>query len=441
MTIFSRYVFRQTTSALLLVLLSLTGIVWISLALRELNVVTSNGQSALTLIKMTTLGLPSFVATITPFALLITTIHTLNRLNSDSEIIVLTASGATAWTITKPLVVLATIVMIFVAFINHLAAPWSYRQLRDIVLQVRTDLLTQVIQPGRFSSPEKGLTFHIRERSLDGTLHGLVMHDARKDEETQSYLAEKGVMVEDKGGTYLFMMDGHILRRSGGPENPTQIIAFDKYAVDLDSFEKREEGGQPELKARERYFNELLEKPATPPDADATAANASTASGKDQDKADKGKADKDKSEKDKKAAKAKSKDSDEGRLRSELHERFSSILYPLAFVLMAIAVVGQAQSTRQNRNVRMGMCFLAGVGIRLVGMALNNVVTMNAAAVPALYLVPAIAIVVSLVLIVRGARPTRRSARVEALIERLNGFFVEPIRRRFARRNLAGAGG
>src|SRR5690606_26745538 len=120
MTIFSRYVFRQTSSALMLVLLSLTGIVWISLALRELNVVTSHGQSALTLIKMTTLGLPSFVAVITPFALLITTIHTLNRLNSDSEIIVLTASGATAWTVTRPVLVLGLVVALFVSFVNHL---------------------------------------------------------------------------------------------------------------------------------------------------------------------------------------------------------------------------------------------------------------------------------------------------------------------------------
>src|SRR5690349_13341113 len=124
MTIFSRYVFRQTSGALLLVLLSLTGIVWISLALRELNVVTGQGQSALTLIKMTTLGLPSFVAVITPFALLITSIHTLNRLNSDSEIIVLTASGATAWTITKPLVALGFVVAVFISFVNHYAMPW-----------------------------------------------------------------------------------------------------------------------------------------------------------------------------------------------------------------------------------------------------------------------------------------------------------------------------
>lgn len=408
MTIFSRYVFRQTSSALLLVLLSLTGIVWISLALRELNVVTSNGQSALTLIKMTTLGIPSFVAVIAPFALLITTIHTLNRLNSDSEIIVLTASGATAWTITKPVVALALLVMVFVSFVNHLAAPWSYRELREIVVQVRTDLLTQVIQPGRFSTPEKGLTFHIRERSLDGTLHGLVMHDERKDNEVQSYLADKGLLVEDKGETYLFMMEGHILRRNGGMKEPTQIIAFDKYAVDLDSFEKREEDGTQELRARERYFSELVGDQTVP-----------AADGK---------------------PKKRAKDSDEGRLRSELHERFSSALYPLAFVLMAIAVVGQAQSTRQNRNVRMAVCFLVGVGLRLAGLAVNNVVTLHASAVPLLYLIPIAAIVVSLTLIVRGARPSRGGALLDKLGDGI-ATSTDALRRRFARRKLANAAG
>jgi lipopolysaccharide export system permease protein len=416
MTIFSRYVFRQTSSALMLVLLSLTGIVWISLALRELNVVTSHGQSALTLIQMTTLGIPSFVAVIAPFALLITTIHTLNRLNSDSEIIVLTASGATAWTITKPLVVLALLVMVFISFVNHLAAPWSYRQLRDIVVQVRTDLLTQVIQPGRFSTPEKGLTFHIRERTPDGTLHGLVMHDARKDDEVQSYLAEKGMLVEDKGGTYLFMMDGHILRRNGGMTEPTQIIAFDKYAVDLDSFEKREEDGEQELRPRERYFSELFEVPPVRPDP----PKAETADSKPRKK-------------------GKERITEEGRLRSELHERFSSALYPLAFVLMAVAMVGQAQSTRQNRNVRMGLCFLAGVGLRLGGLAVNNLVVLHAGAVPILYVIPLGAIVVSLILIARGARPSRKSALLDNLVDALVGL-AEPLRRRFVRRGWASAG-
>ncbi len=398
MTIFSRYVFRQTSSALLLVLLSLTGIVWISLALRELNVVTSQGQSALTLIKMTTLGLPSFVAVITPFAFLITAIHTLNRLNTDSEIIVLTASGATAWTITKPLITLALVIAAFLSFVNHLGAPWSHRQLRDIVLQVRTDLLTQVIQPGRFSSPEKGLTFHIRERAPDGTLFGLVMHDTRDAKKTQSYLAEKGVLVEDEGGTYLFMMDGHILSRDGDIAKPTQIIAFDKYAVDLDSMEKKR-AGPPELRARERFYSELV-NPDPNEKTDPTERN---------------------------------------RFTSELHERFSGALYPIAFILLAIAMVGQAQSTRQNRHVRMGVCFLVGVGIRLAGLACNNIVTINPKAAPVLYLIPIVAIAVALVLIVQGARFSGGTAFLDRFADAASTVTAK-IRQRFGRRRLAAAG-
>src|SRR5919109_2197944 len=127
MTIFERYVFRQAGSALLIILLSLSGIVWVALALRQLNVVTSQGQDVWMLIKMTTLALPNLMAIIAPFSLLIASIHTLNRLNGDSELIVLTASGATVWRAARPLLALALLVALGVAFVNHLAMPWSLK--------------------------------------------------------------------------------------------------------------------------------------------------------------------------------------------------------------------------------------------------------------------------------------------------------------------------
>ncbi len=379
MTIFSRYVFRQTGSALLLILLSLTGIVWISLALRELNVVTSMGQSALTLIKMTTLGLPNFIAVIAPFALLITVIHTLNRLNSDSEIIVLTASGATAWTITRPVALLALVVALGVSFANHFAMPWSLRLLREIIVDVRTDLLTQVIQPGRFSSPEKGLTFHIRDRALNGELSGLIMHDARNSDQIQTYLAERGYIVEQPGGSYLIMTDGHILRTA---KSETQIIAFDKYAVDLDRFEQKT-AAAPDLKPRERYFGELVNPEPT----------------------------------------SQGFKNEPNRFTTELHERFASALYPIAFALMGVAVVGQAQSTRQNRNLRMGVCFATGVGLRLSGLAVNNLVTINVKLFPLLYLIPIAGILVSLVMIVRGSRPNRSPTLIDRVVDVVSPLF------------------
>ena len=68
------------------------------------------------------------------------------------------------------LIVLALAVTAGLALINHLGNPWSLRLLQQYIVQMRTDLLTQVIQPGRFSSPETNLTFHIRERALNGEL-------------------------------------------------------------------------------------------------------------------------------------------------------------------------------------------------------------------------------------------------------------------------------
>jgi lipopolysaccharide export system permease protein len=378
MTIFERYVFRQAGSALLIILLSLSSIVWVALALRQLNVVTSQGQDVWMLIKMTTLALPNLMAIVAPFSLLIASIHTLNRLNGDSELIVLTASGATVWRAARPLLLLALLVALGVAFVNHLGMPWSLKLLREYIVQVRANILTQVIQPGAFSSPEQGLTFHIRERAPNGELLGLIVHDTRNKELNQSYLAERGLIVERKPSNYLVMSTGHIVRRTDKDE-PSQVIAFDKYAVDLDQFEKKIDEDGEDLKPRERYFSELVYPEAT----------------------------------------SKAFRQGPGKFRAELHERFSNPLYPIAFALIALAAVGQAHSTRQNRVQQVAIAFVVAAALRLGGLAMNNIVVIDAATTPLLYALPLSAMLASLVLMERARRRLSTS--------RFPGILLDPI--------------
>ena len=396
MQIISRYVFRQAAGVLLLILLSLGGIVWIALALRELNVVTSGGQNAFTLLKMTTLALPNLLGVIAPFALLIAVVQVLSRLNGDSELIVLTASGATIWNVARPLLALAAIVSLGVGFVNHVGMPWSLRSLREFVVQMRTDLLTQVIQPGKFSTPEKGLTFHIRDRSQTGELLGLIMQDQRKPPASQAFLASRGVIVKQGDDAYLVMTDGHIVNRNKPTEAP-QIIVFDRYAVDLAQFEPKVAGAY-EYKPRERFFSELMWP-------DTTTANY------------------------KKTA---------GYFRAELHERFANPLYPFVFVMIALATVGQAQSTRQNRVAAVIAGLFTAAGVRMGGLALNNIVVMSAAATPLLYALPATAIILSLIVIRRSARPKPGPSWNERLVDAVVSAatavwrLIVPRRRRLA---------
>lgn len=377
MSIIFRYVFRQAASALLLILASLGGIVWIALALKQLNVVTSQGQDGWLLLKMTTLALPNLLAIIAPFAMLIAVIHTLNRLNGDSELIVLTASGANIWTVARPLIALALLVTLAVGFVNHIGMPWSLRLLREYIVQVRTDLLTQVIQPGRFSTAEKGLTFHIRERTPNGDLRGLIIHDTRDSKLSQAYLAELGQIVKQDSGVFLVMSDGHILRRAED-DDAAQIIEFQKYAINLAALDDGE-ATEIEYKPRERYLGELMN-----PAPDDKTYNAQP-----------------------------------GLFRAELHERFANPLYPIAFVLIAIAAVGQAQSTRQNRVEGVVMGFVAAAGVRLAGLAVNNLVALDAMFIPLLYAIPIATCGFSLVVIARNARPRVGASRLDDLRDRL----------------------
>jgi lipopolysaccharide export system permease protein len=361
-SIFDRYMFRQAAGALTLILLSLSGVVWIALALRQLNVVTSEGQSTATFLMMTTLALPNLMALIAPVALLVALIHTLTRLNGDSELIVLTASGATMWNVARPLLFLALLVSVAVSAINHYVMPWSLRELRTIIAQVRTDLIGQVIQPGVFNSPEANLTFHIRDRELNGDLLGVLMQDNRDPKQAVTVLAEKGVVQKVGATSFLYMTKGHIIRRED-PKEPPQIIAFDTYAIDLDRFEKP--GTAPELKPRERYYSELANPLPNDPDYKRQP----------------------------------------GFFRAELHERFSSPLYPLAFVVIALAFVGQAQSTRQNRWKGIAAAVLSGFALRVAGLGINNLVVIDQKWTLLMYGWPLGAAVLGVLLIALKARP------------------------------------
>jgi lipopolysaccharide export system permease protein len=393
MAIFGRYVLRQSGGALLLILFSLCGVVWIALALRQLDLITSQGQEAWTLLKMTTLALPNLMALIAPIALLIAVMHTLNRLNTDSELIVMTASGAAIWTIARPLLFLALIVSLAVAAVNHVVMPWSLRQLREYVIEVRTDLISQVLQPGKFSTPEANLTFHIRDRTYDGQLLGFLLHDARDPQQTMSYLAESGQIIKQGSSAFLVMTNGHIIRRAGANE-PPQIIVFDSYAVDLDRFEPK--GRRVELKPRERYFHELAFPNPGDPEFKRQA----------------------------------------GQFRAELHERFASPLYPFAFVLIALAFAGNAQSTRQNRVEALVIGVVAAATCRLGGLAAQNLVVLRPSAVPLLYLIPTAACLIALALMHLNARPRRRARPWDRLSLMIEDLFQQLPRHR--RRRVVG---
>ena len=355
MTLFGRYLFRQVTNAFFVILLTLTLVVWLATALKELNLITSQGQGILLFFQMTGLSLPSLMALIAPNAMLMAALYTLDRMNGDSELIVMTSSGATVWRIGTPLLVLASMVALAILLANLFITPASMRELRSFITQVRADLISQVLQPGRFSSPETGLTFHIRDRAPNGDLLGLLVHDERDRKQVMSYLAERGRILTNDDGSYLVMFQGYIHRYNDEDKDKNvQIVAFDRNMLDISEFSPKDNDGK-DLRPRESYTSDLISPDMSNP---VTRRNY-------------------------------------GQIRSELHDRFATPLYPIVFAFVAIALLAHARTTRESRWGQILVAFGIAIGLRVAGITVGNLVAVSTWAVALVYAIPLGAIIVA----------------------------------------------
>src|ERR1700739_1946309 len=221
----ARDIFRTTVAAFALVLVSLTGVIWITQALRGIDLMTSQGQTIVTFLGLTSLVIPALVLIIAPIALMVAISHTLNKLATDSEIIVMNAAGFSPFRLFRPFVFATIVVALMVAFIAAWLAPEGMRRIKQWDAEITADVLTNILQPGRFAQLDQNLTIRIRERQPGGLLVGIFIDDRRDPKEHVSIVADHGTVVKSGGGSFLVLEDGNLQRFEAGKRDPA-MVAF-----------------------------------------------------------------------------------------------------------------------------------------------------------------------------------------------------------------------
>ncbi len=320
-----KYIFRTTLASFALVLVSLTGVIWITQALRGIDLMTSQGQTIVTFLGLTSLVIPALILIIAPVALMIAISHTLNKLATDSEIIVMNAAGFSPFRLFRPFVYATIVVAILVAFIAAYLAPDGMRRIKQWDAEITADVLTNVLQPGRFAQLDQNLTIRIRERQPGGLLMGIFIDDRRDPKERISIVADHGTVVKSGNNSFLVLEDGNLEKFEADKRDPA-MVAFGRYAFDMSKFSQHNDVA---LGIRERYLWELM----WPDEEDPMYKQVP------------------------------------GQFRAELHDRFMSPIYPFAFAALTFAFLGAPRTTRQSRNFSIGGSILAVFGLRMAGFA------------------------------------------------------------------------
>jgi lipopolysaccharide export system permease protein len=367
-----RYIFRTTLASFAVVLVSLTGVIWITQALRGIDLMTSQGQTIMTFLGITSLVIPALVLVISPIALMISISHTLNKLATDSEIIVMNAAGYSPLRLFQPFFYATCVVSLLVTFIASYLAPDGLRRIKQWDAEITADVLTNILQPGRFASLDQNLTIRIRERLPGGVLGGIFVDDRRDPKERVTIIADHGTILRNENGSYLVLEDGNLERFEAGKKDPA-LVAFGRYAFDMSQFSNR--GRDVTLGIRERYLWELM----SPSPDDPVYKQLP------------------------------------GQFRAELHDRFLAPIYPFAFSVLAFAFLGTPRTTRQSRAYAITCVVLVVFGVRLAGFACSVITVKNPAAALVQYLMLVAAVALGLFIIVRGIVIDPPSGLMEAI--------------------------
>ncbi len=203
-----RYMLSQLLVLFGFFALVLVTVLWINRGVSLFEQLISDGQSALVFLEFTALGLPKLITTVLPIATFAATVYVTNRMNNESELTVMQATGTGPFRLARPVLLFGAIVFVMASSLHHVLLPMSQEQLGYRQSEITQNATARLLTEGRFLHPSKGVTFYTREIDDEGVLRDVFLSDRRRADEGVIYTAARAYLIRNEDTTSLIMLDG-----------------------------------------------------------------------------------------------------------------------------------------------------------------------------------------------------------------------------------------
>ena len=207
---FDRYLLSQLLALFGFFSLVLVGVYWINRAVGLFEQLIGDGQSALVFLEFSVLTLPNVIRLVLPVSAFVAAVYVANRLTSDSELVVMQATGFSAFRLARPVVYFGLIVALMMLVLMHVLVPASRGSLAARTAEISQNVSARFLKDGQFLHPAAGITVYIREVAASGELLDLFLADDRDPAARVSYTAKKALFVRAADGPKLLMVDGMV---------------------------------------------------------------------------------------------------------------------------------------------------------------------------------------------------------------------------------------
>ena len=230
---FDRYLLSHLLALFGFFSLVLVAVYWVNRAVGLFDQLIGDGQSALVFLEFSLLTLPNVIRLVLPVSAFAACLYAINRLMQESELVVMQATGFSAFRLARPVLWFGAIVVAMQLVLLNLLVPMSQARLAERSAEISENITSRFLNEGRFMHPSKGITIYIREITPLGELNDLFLADERSPDERVVYTARKALLVRGETAPRLVMLDGAAQRLTRDDTRRIALTRFSTFTMDL----------------------------------------------------------------------------------------------------------------------------------------------------------------------------------------------------------------
>jgi lipopolysaccharide export system permease protein len=362
---FDRYLLSQLLQLFGFFSLVLVAVYWVNRAVGLFDQLIGDGQSARVFLEFSLLTLPNAIRLVLPISAFAATVYAVNRLMQESELVVMQATGFSAFRLARPVLYFGLVVMTMQLVLTNFLVPASQRILRERSAEISENITARFLNAGQFMHPAKGVTLYIREISPAGELIDLFLADERGAAERVIHTARKAFLVRGEAAPKLVMVEGATQTLSRQDQRMA-VTRFADFTLDLAGLL----GGGGAVGVSLDALSTATLVAASEATQGATGASMA-------------------------------------RLREEGHSRLAAPLLGIAAPLLGFAALMLGGFSRFGLWRQMGVAVVLLIAVQLVWTWAGSTALRSDAAWPVIYLAPVLGMAVAALMLAWAQRPKR----------------------------------
>ena len=241
------YFIEEFLKNYLSILLAFGLIIWITQAVRLLDLIGEEGNSIKTYFLYILSIMPKFFSRISLIIFFISFVVTISKFEDHNELRALWFSGLEKKKFINHLLRCSIILIIILVIIRCFIVPYFSNYSRYLLLNTGVGSIGPLLKQNNFNNPLKKITIYVGKKNQINELEDIILFEDGEDLK-KTIIAKSGAVINENNKNLLVLVDGSIQEER--KDKKISILDFDKTTLDLSQYNK---------KTIEYYkFNEML---------------------------------------------------------------------------------------------------------------------------------------------------------------------------------------